>query len=319
MYNNKLYFPCINITILNEHAYLKITLILFVKHYAYTYYSTIITPIFISRLSIDVIVLTPSTINYIHISMVMCRHNMLTLPSPFIVLCTVSLTVENVSSIKLDRLHVYTQLYTCIYTHLNKYNQLVIVISYVYSDCLIHLCIIMYLFRIHLSSHIVYKMFKSYNCLDYECTRPLISTTHSQPCHIETIFYFIFHFTMNNWAYYFPKYCRQNYWSFINSKYLLGILTLLTHILVCSLFVNSQDFLLLFSPVCTFYYYGVPAYGDMHMFIFIVYMYYYTMVLLIGNIPLHYISQKSLMPIYFCDVNRVVQFPIFIIRILFLH
>ena len=66
------------------------------------------------------------------------------------------------------KLHVYKQLYTCIYTHLNKFNQLVIVISYLYSDCLllvlrlsltctqivsylysdclIDVCIIMYLF-----------------------------------------------------------------------------------------------------------------------------------------------------------------------------
>ena len=42
----------------------------------------------------------------------------------------------------------------------------------------------------------------------------------------------------------------------MNSKYLLGILTLLTHIFVWFLFVNNQDLLLLFSPVCTFYYYG---------------------------------------------------------------
>ena len=127
-------------------------------------------------------------------------------------MCTVSLTVENVSSIRFHKLHVYKQLYTCIYTHLYKFNQLVIVISYLYSDCLIHLFIIMYLFCIHLSFHIVYKMFKSYNYLCYEGTHPLLSTTHSQP---------------------------QNYWSFINSKHLLRIPTLLTHISVCSLFVTS--------------------------------------------------------------------------------
>ena len=76
--------------------------------------------------------------------------------SHFILLCTVS---HSVSSIKFDMLHVYKQLYTCIYTHLNKYNQLVIVIIYSYSDCLIHLCIIMYLLCIHISSHIVYQKF----------------------------------------------------------------------------------------------------------------------------------------------------------------
>ena len=75
--------------------------------------------------------------------------------SHFILLCIVS---HSVSSIRFDMLHVYKQLYTCLYTHLNKYNQLVIVIFYLYSDCLIHLCIIMYLLCIHhVSSHIVYQ------------------------------------------------------------------------------------------------------------------------------------------------------------------
>ena len=97
--------------------------------------------------------------------------------------------------------------------------------------------------------------------------------------------------------------------------------TLLTHILVYSLFVTNQDLLLLFVPVCTFYFSGVQAYGDMHniMFIFIVYLCYSTIALLIGNIPLHYFSQKSLMRIDFCDLNRVVQFPILIIRISFFY
>ena len=80
--------------------------------------------------------------------------------SHFILLRTVS---HRVSSIKFDMLHVYKQLYTCLYTHLNKYNQLVIVIFYLYSDCLIHLCIIMYLLCIHhISSHIVYQKFINY-------------------------------------------------------------------------------------------------------------------------------------------------------------
>ena len=179
-YNNKQYIPCINITILNEHAYLKITLILFVKHFAYTLYSTIITPIFISRLRIDVIVLTPSTINYIYISMVMCMHPMLTLPSPFILLCTVSLTVETVSSIKFDKRHVYKQLYTCIYTHLNKYNQLVIVISYLYSDCRIYLCIIMYL------CCIIYHLTLSTKCLNHTIIYIMNAHVHYYPQHTVT-------------------------------------------------------------------------------------------------------------------------------------
>ena len=81
-------------------------------------------------------------------------------------------------------LHVYKQLYTCLYTHLNKYNQLVIVIFYLYSDCLIHLCIIMYLLCIHhISSHIVLpKIYKSYTYLHYKYTRLLSSACH--PYHI---------------------------------------------------------------------------------------------------------------------------------------
>ena len=102
--------------------------------------------------------------------------------SHFILLCTVS---HSVSSIKFDMLHVYKQLYTCLYTHLNKYNQLVIVIFYLYSDCLIHLCIIMYLLCIHhISSHIVYQKYKSYTYLHYKYTRLLLSTIHCHPCHI---------------------------------------------------------------------------------------------------------------------------------------
>ena len=104
--------------------------------------------------------------------------------SHFILLCTVS---HSVSSIKFDMLHVYKQLYTCLYTRLNKYNQLVIVIFYLYSDCPIHLCIIMYLLCIHhnyIISHCLPTIYKSYTYLHYKCTRPLLSTTHCHPCHI---------------------------------------------------------------------------------------------------------------------------------------
>ena len=71
--------------------------------------------------------------------------------------------------------------------------------------------------------------------------------------------------------------------------------------------------------MCTFS--GVQAYGDMHniILIFIVYMCYSIIALLIGNIPLYYFSQKSLMRIFVCDLNRVVPFPIFIIRISFVY
>ena len=115
--------------------------------------------------------------------------------SHFILLCTVS---HNVPSIKFDMLHVYKQLYTCLYTHLNMYNQLVIVIFFLYSDCLIHLCIIMYLLSYHISyiitsyiiSHCLPKIYKSYTYLHYKCTRPLLSTTHCHPLSHCTIFYF---------------------------------------------------------------------------------------------------------------------------------
>ena len=102
---------------------------------------------------------------------------------------------------------------------------------------------------------------------------------------IQSSISFFFHFTVRNCGYYFPKYCQQNYWSFIDSKHLLGILTLLKHIFVCSLFVNSQELLLLYSPVCTFLILGASLcrYAYVH---FIVYMCYSTMVLLIGNIIL---------------------------------
>ena len=134
MYTNILYFPCINITILKEHADLKITQILCVKHYTYTWYSTLITPILISRLSIDVIVFTPSTINYIHISMVTHAYSAI----PILFCCVVSLIPLKVFLLLSSTPHFYKQLYTCVYTHLNKYNQLVIIISYLDSDCLIH-------------------------------------------------------------------------------------------------------------------------------------------------------------------------------------
>ena len=114
--------------------------------------------------------------------------------SHFILLCTVS---HSVSSIKFDMLHVYKQVYTCLYTHLNKYNQLVIVIFYLYSDCLIHMCIIMYLLCIHhISSHIVYKKYKSYTYLHYKYTRPLLSTIHCHPCHIVQYFSYLYFFTL---------------------------------------------------------------------------------------------------------------------------
>ena len=125
--------------------------------------------------------------------------------SHFILLCTVS---HSVSSIKFDMLHVYKQLYTCLYTHLNKYNQLVIVIFYLYSDCLIHLCIIMYLLCIHhISSHIVYQ--KNINhTLIYIINTHVYYYLQYIVTHVtlyNLLFIYIFHFTLTNWAYSFPK------------------------------------------------------------------------------------------------------------------
>ena len=95
-------------------------------------------------------ILAPSKIKYIHTSTVMCMRPMLMLPYHFIfflfvLLCIFSVTVENISSIRFDKLHAYKQFYTCIYTHLHKYNLCLIVISCLNSTRLIHLCIIMYL------------------------------------------------------------------------------------------------------------------------------------------------------------------------------
>ena len=69
---------------------------------------------------------------------------------------------------------------------------------------------------------------------------------HNQPCHINTIFYFFsFSFYSGKMDILISQILPQNYWSFINSKHLLGIMTLLTHIFFCPLFVNSQELLLL--------------------------------------------------------------------------
>ena len=129
-------------------------------------------------------------------------------------------------------LHVYKQLYTCLCTHLNKYNQLVIVIFYLYSDCLIHLCIIMYLLCIHhISSHIVYQKYINHTLI-------YIINTHVH----YYLQYIVTHVTLYNLLFIYicslysdklgilisKKNCHLNYWSFINSKHLLGIIVLLS-------------------------------------------------------------------------------------------
>ena len=148
--------------------------------------------------------------------------------SHFILLCIVS---HSVSSIKFDMLHVYKQLYTCLYTHLNKYNQLVIVIFYLYSDCLIHLCIIMYLLCIHhISSHIVYQKYINHTLI-YIINHTLIYiiNTHGYYHQLVTpvtlynlLFIYIFPLYSDKLGILISKKkCHLNYWSFINSKHLL--------------------------------------------------------------------------------------------------
>ena len=123
--------------------------------------------------------------------------------SHFILLCIVS---HSVSSIKFDMLHVYKQLYTCLYTNLNKYNQLVVVIFYLYSDCLIHLCIIMYLLCIHhISSHIVYQKYINHTLIYIINTHVYYHQLVTPVTLYNLLFIYIFHFTLTNWAYSFPK------------------------------------------------------------------------------------------------------------------
>ena len=119
--------------------------------------------------------------------------------SHFILLCTVS---HSVSSIKFDMLHVYKQLYTCLYTHLNKHYQLVIVIFYLYSDCLIHLCIIMYLLCIHISSHIVYQKIINHTLICIMNAHVHFYLQHiATPVTLYNLLFHFFHFTLTNWAY----------------------------------------------------------------------------------------------------------------------
>ena len=120
--------------------------------------------------------------HYTSISCLLCNPH-------FISLCTVS---HSASSIRFDMLHVYKQLYTCIYTHLNKYNQLVIVIFYLYSDCQIHLCIIMYLFSYtYTISHCLQK------CLKYTIIYIMNAHVHYYLQHIVSpviLYNLLFHF-----------------------------------------------------------------------------------------------------------------------------
>ena len=136
----------------------------------------------------------------------------------FVLLCIFSVTVENVSSIRFDNLHVCKQLHTCVYTHLNKYNLCLIVISCLHSTCLIHLCIIMYLCCIQLyyvSLHTVSTMIKSCNCLYYY---DFVKCTLIQSCPLFPFFYLIVNVVLKNVIQTLSKYCHKNESRFINKN-----------------------------------------------------------------------------------------------------
>ena len=96
----------------------------------------------------------------------MCMRPMLMLPSHFIVflfflLCIFFVTVENVPYITFDNPHVYKQLCTCVYTHLDKYNLCLIVISCLHSNRLIEFMyynvLMLYTVTLCITPHSLYK------------------------------------------------------------------------------------------------------------------------------------------------------------------
>ena len=167
----------------------------------------------------------------------------------FVLLCIFSVTVENVSSIRFDNLHVYKQLHTCVYTHLNKYNLCLIVISCLHSTRLIHVCIIMYLCCIQLyyvSLHTVYTMNKSCNCLYYY---DFVKCTLIQSCPLFPFFYLIVNVIQT-----LSKYCHKKDSRFINknNKHLCRILPILIHICIYYLFGEYHNLFQLFVTMCNF-------------------------------------------------------------------
>ena len=178
----------------------------------------------IHRLKIYIIMLPPSKINSNHTSPAMCMNPKLTLTFHFIyflfaLLCIYSFTVEYIPSIRFDKLHVYRQLYTCIFTCLLDKHTICFIVCPV---CIIHLSLIMYLFCIQLyyvSFHTVYKMFVYYISIYYECVMSTClpdSRTLINIFHLHIIFYFIFYSALKNATQTLSNYCRHNDPRFIN-------------------------------------------------------------------------------------------------------
>ena len=149
-YNNNEPLPCTHM-MLKAYVDSKITTFLFVNIYVYLkhrlLYPTTTTPMLIHRLKIYMIMLPPSKMYSNHTSTTMCMNPKLTLPLIFYfftyrLLCIYLFTVENIPSIRFHKLHVYKQLYTCIFACLDKYT-----ICFIVSPvCINHLSLIMYLF-----------------------------------------------------------------------------------------------------------------------------------------------------------------------------
>ena len=216
-YNNNLHLPCTYIITLKTNANVKITILLSVINMIH--HSTML--IYSPRNYLNI--LAPVKIKYIHTSTVMGMRPMLMLPSHFIfflfvLLCIFSVTEENVSYFWFDKLHVYKQFVTCVYTHLNKYNLRLIVISCLHSTRLIHLCIIMYLCCIQLyyqSLLTVYTKIKSCNCLYYYV---IVKCTLIQPCSLFPFFYLIVNVVLKNVIQTLSKYSHKNDSRFMKQK-----------------------------------------------------------------------------------------------------
>ena len=218
-YNYNAHHSCTHMMLLKAHAYSKITTFLSVNIYVYPkyilLYSTITTPMLIHRLKIYIIILPPLKSNYNHTSTAMCMNPKLTLTSHFTYFLFALLCIYS-STIRFDKLHVYKQLCTCLFTCLYKYT----ICSIVRPVCIIHLSRIMHLFCIQLyyvSFHTVYKMFVYYIAIYYGCVMSTYlpdSMTLINIFHIYIIFYFIFHYALKNAT--LPNYCRHNDPHFIN-------------------------------------------------------------------------------------------------------
>ena len=190
-YNNNLHHPCTYIITLKTNANLKITILLSVINMIH--HSTML--IYSPRNYLNI--LAPSKIKYLHTfnSNMYASHVNVTVSFyflPYLFGCVSFLLLwKTFLIIRFDKLHVYKQFCTCVYTHLNKYNLCLIVISCLHSTRLIHLCIIMYLCCIQLyyvSLLTVYTKIKSCNCLYYYV---IVKCALIQPCPLFPFFYII--------------------------------------------------------------------------------------------------------------------------------